>query len=343
MIQGTRELGAASAWRRQELRRHRVTAALLLGLLVAAAGALSAGAVTLGPIEVLAALVGAGEPLARVVVWELRLPRLAAALLAGWGLSLSGAALQVLLRNPLASPFTLGVAQGAALGAAVAIAVVGVSGGVVASGAAFVGALAVSAVVLGLARLRSMTPEALVLAGVALAAVASAGTMLVQYFADELAVASIVFWTFGDAGRAAWGDVGLLAAVVLPYTLWLGLHRWTLDAMGAGDQVAASLGVRVERLRTVGVALAALVAAVVVSRLGVIGFVGLVAPHAVRRLSGEAHSGVVPQGALAGALLLVVADTAARVVLSPVVLPVGILTALLGAPFFLLLLLGRGR
>ncbi|MBN2797904.1 MAG: iron ABC transporter permease [Deltaproteobacteria bacterium] len=342
MTQGTPGMKAAERWRRRARRHHWVSGGLAVVLLGAVLLGLGLGPVSLSWGQVLAALVGTGaDPVASAVVWELRLPRLLAALLAGWGLALSGASLQVMLRNPLASPFTLGVAQGAAFGAAAAITLVGQ--GVWVGVAAFAGALAVSGAVLLLARARAMTPEALILAGVALAAVANAGTMLIQYFADELAVASIVFWTFGDAGRASWGDVWLMLAAVVPFTAWLVFYRWTLDALGAGDQVAASLGVKVERLRALGVGLAALVAALVVARLGVIGFVGLVAPHAVRRLTGDAHATLIPQAALVGALLLVLADTAARTALSPVLLPVGILTALIGAPVFLALLGGRGR
>ncbi len=298
----------------------------------------------------------AADDAAAHVLWSIRLPRLLGVLLAGASLATAGVVMQTVLRNPLASPLTLGVSQGAALGATCAIVLLG-AGELHRFGpqaitvhepyrvvlAALAGGLGTAGLILALARLRAMRPESLVLAGVALGAFSSAATMLVQYFASEVQVAATLFWTFGDLGKAGWLEVSWMTALTLPLAALLTLAGWQFNALAWGEDSARSLGVAVPRLRLWALAAAAVLAAVATAFLGVIGFIGLIAPHLVRLLVGADHRALIPLSALAGAAVLLAADTLGRLVMAPVVLPVGAVTALLGAPLLLALLLRRAH
>jgi iron complex transport system permease protein len=328
------------------------------GLLLAAAVVVSVslGAARVPPIEVVRSLAGISES-ARfsIIVWNIRLPQALTAMVAGAGLAVAGAAMQSILRNPLGSPFTLGISHAAAFGAAFSVMLLGggvaTSGNVdavavtdplVTTGAAFACSIAAALVIIAVSRVRGATPEVMVLTGVALGALFTAGTMFLQYFADDVQLAAMVFWTFGDTARASWSELGMLAAVTAACSVYFVCNGWNYNAMDAGDETAKGLGVRVERVRLVGMLLASLLTAVVIAFLGIIGFVGLVVPHMVRRVIGSDHRYLLPATILSGALLLLVSDTAARLLLSPHVLPVSVLTAFMGAPVFLWLIL-RGR
>jgi iron complex transport system permease protein len=324
-----------------------------LALLVAAALlAVAVGPVSVPIRDVLAVLTGSGTATQRAIVWNIRLPRVLAAVLAGSGLAVAGAAMQAILRNPLGAPYTLGLSQAAAFGAALSIVVFGLGsgdagpfGGVapyLTTLAAFLAALVSTGIILLLVRYRRATPETMILTGVAIGSLFTAGMTLLQYFASDTEIAAIVFWTFGDVGRAAWVQVALMAAVVVPALAYFVYNGWNYDVMDAGTTTAKSLGVDVESLRVRGMAAASFVTAIVVAFVGIIGFVGLVAPHVVRMLIGGNERYQLPGSALVGGTLLVVADTAARTLVAPVVLPVGILTSFLGAPLFLYLVL-EGR
>ena len=327
-------------------------AGLVLALIFLALWALALGSYDLTPLGVVKVLLGGGQEAQQVVVWEIRLPRICAALVTGWALGLSGLASQTLLRNPLASPFTLGISQGAALGAAIAIVVLGAGsspeGGLPGSiylttALALAGALCATSVILLLAWLRRLGPAGIILAGVALASLALAGTTLVQYFASELQMAAVIFWTFGDVARSSWPEIGLLAGVTFGVSLYFMLQRWRLNALLAGDQAALGLGVDVVRLRLTGMLLATVLAALATAFHGVIAFLGLLAPHMGRRLVGNDHRLLVPITGLLGAGLMLVADSAGRLLLTGGSLPVGVLTSFLGAPLFLYLLLKEPR
>lgn len=339
--------------------RAKVLLGLGLGLatLVLALLALVQGSYDLGPWEALKSLWGAGQGTNAVVVVGIRLPRVAAAIVTGWMLGLSGLATQTLLRNPLASPFTLGISHGAAFGAAFAIVFLGVGAGSSSSPAGggsfftgtyavsfcgFLGAIAATVVILALARLKQMSSESLILAGVALSSLFVSGAILVQYFASETEIAAVVFWTFGDVARGSWREIALLAAAAVGVTFYFTLRRWDLNSLAAGEEVACGLGVSVERLRLAGMFLAALAAALATAVNGVIAFLGLLAPHIGRRLVGSDHRLLAPISGLVGALLLLLADTVGRVLLASGSLPVGVLTSFMGAPLFLYLLL-KGR
>jgi iron complex transport system permease protein len=183
-----------------------------------------------------------------------------------------------------------------------------------------------------------MSPEAIILAGVALSSLFVSGTILIQYFASEVEIATVVFWTFGDVARSTWREIGLLGIAALGITLYFVLYRWDLNALLAGEETAKSLGVEVEKIRILGMLIATVLAALVTCFHGVIAFLGLLAPHIGRRLIGPDHRLLIPYSCLLGALLLLLADTVGRVVVGSGTLPVGVLTSFMGAPLFLYLL-----
>jgi iron complex transport system permease protein len=326
---------------------------LLTGILLVMA--VSLGAVRIPAWDVVRAFFDLAEdPRFAVIIRNIRLPHALAAVLAGAGLAAAGAAMQSILRNPLGSPFTLGISQAGAFGAAFAVMLLGtgtmqstqvgavsIANPYLTTICAFIACMATSLVIIAIARLRGASPEVMVLSGVALGSLFSAGTMFLQYFADDVQLAAMVFWTFGDVGRAGWPEVWFMAVIVTAALAFFVINRWNYNAIDAGDETARGLGVRVELVRLTGMVVASLVTAVIVSFLGIIGFVGLVCPHIVRRIIGDDHRFLLLASALTGACLLLAADTAARLLLAPRVLPVSILTAFFGAPTFLYLLIRR--
>ncbi|MGQ9537213.1 MAG: FecCD family ABC transporter permease [Actinomycetota bacterium] len=338
-------------YRRFARRKSLVILLVALGSVALAITALGLGSADLSPLEVIRALLGRADATASHIVIHIRLLRVLAALLAGAALSLSGCVMQNLLVNPIASDYTLGISQGASFGAAVAIVALGagsaqsttvdavrISNPYVVTVFAFLGAILTTLVVLGMARARGMTPEAMILAGIAMGALFSAGTVIIQYFASDVQVASVVFWTFGNLGRASWKELAIIAGVTLPVGAFFVARRWSLNALATGDETARTLGVNVNRIRLAGMFLASLLAAVCVAFLGIIAFVGLVAPHLMRRVIGGDYRYLVPGSMVAGSLLLLASDTIGRIIIAPVVLPVGAITSLMGAPLFIHLL-----
>lgn len=280
-----------------------------------------------------------------LVVQNNRLPRICAALIAGAGLGLSGCILQAVLQNPLASASTLGVSQGATFGAAFAIVALGLGGGLQIGVplCSFLGSIAVAVLILGLSRFRQVSPESVVLAGVAISSMLSGATALIQYFADEVELATLIFWTFGDLGSANWNDLYIMAITVLVLAVYCILHRWDYNALLSGEETAVSLGIHIRRMTLVNMTLCCLVCSVIVSHVGLINFIGLVAPHLVRLVVGNNHVYLIPGSVLAGAALLLLGDLAARVILMPVILPIGAITSFLGGPLFLYLLFKGGK
>ncbi|MBT1279168.1 iron ABC transporter permease [Thermoanaerobacter sp. CM-CNRG TB177] len=322
---------------------------IALATLVLAIYAINAGSAGISTYDVIKALLGKGEKRFHIIVWNIRFPRILSAIVAGIGLSVAGCVTQSILRNPLASPFTLGISQGAAFGAAVAIIVFGAGSttnpdSVIVNNPylvvffAFLGSMGSTIVVLMLAKSFRVTPEAMVLAGVALGSLFSAVTMILQYFADDVKVASVVFWTFGDIGRASWKDLGIMSVVVGISLIYFMFNRWNYNALDSGEETAKGLGVDVERVRLLGMFVSSLIAAVITSFVGIIGFIGLVGPHIMRRLIGGDHRFLIPASSVMGGLILLASDTLGRTIISPVVLPVGAITSFLGAPIFLYVL-----
>ena len=280
-----------------------------------------------------------------LVVQNNRLPRIITAILAGGGLGLAGCILQAVLRNPLASSSTLGVSQGATFGAAFAIVVLGLGAndrfGIPLC--AFLGSITVALVILGLSRFRQVSPEGIVLAGVAISSMFTGATTLIQYFADEVQLSTLVFWTFGDLGSTGWEDIGSMAVVVAVLCIYCFLHRWDYNALLSGEETAISLGIHVKKLTLIGMTLCCLTSSVVVSHVGLISFIGLVAPHIVRMVVGNNHVYLIPGSILGGAALLLLGDLFARTAISPVILPIGAITSFLGGPLFLYLLFKGGK
>ncbi len=331
-------------------------AALTVLLCLLVVTAISVGSFPLPLTDMVKTLLGMEYGPERIVVWNLRMPRIIAAIVTGCALGLSGAVIQCLLRNPLASPFTLGISQGAAFGAAFSIVVLGT--GLIRQGVlteleavggfihgiyattlfAFLGSITATIIILILARLRKMSPEAIVLAGIALSSLFTSGTILIQYFATEKEIAQVVFWTFGDVSRSGWSEIGLLAAVTAATLIYFLLNRWNFNAIAAGEDAALSLGVEVQILRLAGMFAAALIAALATAFHGVIAFLGLLAPHIAQRLSGHDYRFLIPFSCIIGSLLLLAADIAGRLLVGSGALPVGVLTSFMGAPLFLYLL-----
>lgn len=300
----------------------------------------SVGPAGVGAAEVWDVLLGRGGDLDRAIVLSVRMPRVVTAVLTGAALGVSGALFQALLRNPLAEPYLLGVSSGAAVGAVVALVVGGEwLGAATLPVAALAGGLLAIAVVFRVARVADrLDTRVLILAGVVVAAFFSACVMLVLTFAPAEATRSALLWTMGSLDGASWTAAAALAAYAVPATLLAGGLARHLDALSLGEETAAILGTEVERIKRVAYFVASLLAAVSVSVAGVIGFVGLVVPHAVRILRGSGHRSLLPLSFLGGGALLVLADAVARTAAAPREIPVGVVTAFLGVPFFLVLL-----
>jgi len=314
--------------------------------------AISVGAVAIPPVDVLQTLLGFGSSIKwDRIIWNIRLPQALAAIIAGVGLAVAGVAMQSILRNPLASPFTLGISSAGAFGAAVSIILLGtgriqstvanpvsISNPYLTTIVAFLFCMLATAVILILSHVKGASPEVMILTGVALSSLFSAGVMFLQYFSSDTQLAAVVFWSFGDVGRATWDILPLMAVVVAGATLYFLFNRWNYNAIDAGDETAQGLGVDVARIRLVGMTVAALVSAVIVALLGVIGFIGLVCPHIMRRIVGDDHRFLIPGTAVCGAALLLASDTVARMIVAPYILPVAVITAFMGAPVFIYLL-----
>lgn len=291
-----------------------------------------------------------------IVIWNIRLPRILSALLVGGILGVSGAVMQTVLRNPLASPFTLGISSGAAFGAAMAIVFFG-GGQLQRTGAtgvmihhpyvvpffAFVFSLITVWMILLLVKFRNITPTAMILAGVAMSSFFQASTMLIQLFSEDVKVAAVIFWTFGDVGRTNWIEIVILGiGFLMIFSLFLSM-RWQFNAMLSGDETAKSLGIDPERLRVRSMVLASLITSLSVSFAGIIAFVGLIAPHLIRLFIGGDHRHLIPYSALAGSILLVLSDTFGRTIISPSIIPVGIITSFVGVPLLFYLLVKEQR
>ncbi|MDD3551631.1 iron chelate uptake ABC transporter family permease subunit [Methanothrix soehngenii] len=325
---------------------------LLLGTALLASMAVTLGSASLSIKEVYVAIMARFLPdyfestsYANTIVWGLRLDRILMGILSGMGLAIAGAAMQGILKNPLASEFTLGVSSAAGFGAALAI-VLGagfVGGEYLVIGNAFIFTLIASFTVYGLAKYKGITPETLILAGIAIMYLFSAMTSFLQYVGHAEQVQEVVFWMMGSLGKSSWEKAGIISAILAVCLPYLIIKSWDINALGAGDETAKSLGVNVERTRVISMVLVSLITASIICFTGTIGFVGLVAPHITRMVIGGDHRFLLPGSALVGALLLLGADTLARTILAPVILPVGIMTSFLGVPFFVYLFMKRRK
>ena len=311
---------------------------------------LLAGVSNMSIQECVDALFGNGTPAALRIIWNIRIPRVIAAIVAGAGLSMAGLVMQTTLNNSMASASTLGVSNAAVFGANLSI--IGFAGGFLSTGnnpdnylaganpfaagvLAFVFAVGSVLLNLALCRFRGFRSNVVVLCGIAIGSVWTAATTILQYYATDVGLSAAVVWSFGDLSRADYGTNLLMLAVVVAGGIFFGCNAWKFNAMLSGEAAAKTMGVNVERFRFWALLLSALITAVCVSVLGIVSFVGIICPHVVKRLLGQDHRVSILASCLSGSLLLLLADTAARLVGSGSALPVGAVTALLGAPFFL--------
>ncbi|TCR62459.1 iron ABC transporter permease [Bosea sp. BK604] len=336
---------ASADYRQRNARRVKLIVLGLAALVFAVALDVSIGPGNLALSDVLRALADPSgvEPRLSVIVWDLRLPIALMALTVGAMLGLSGAGMQTILSNPLADPFTLGVSAAATVGASVAIvfgwSIIPGAGVFIVTANAFVFALSASLVLFFMTKLRGVSAETMILVGIALLFTCNAITALLQYRSNEVQLTQIVFWTLGSLARATWGKVeiaAVLIAVALPFFLMRG---WALTALRLGDERAESLGVRVDRLRLEILVATSLLAAVSVSFVGGIGFIGLVGPHIARLLVGEDQRFFLPVATIASATLLSLASSVSKAINPGVIYPIGIITALIGVPFFISLVM----
>jgi len=300
------------------------------------------GAYYISIADIINAITGKSENNIRIILFNIRIPRILAAVISGWGLAAAGVAIQALLKNPLGSPSTLGISQGAAFGVSLAISIFGTQNlksayytGIF----AFIGALGTIFIIMALAKIKKLSYEAIILAGIALSSLFNSGTILIRYFADETELAASVFWTFGDVARSNIKETGILTIITVIASFWLFFNRWNFNAISAGEETAKGLGVSVEKIRFIGMITAAFLAASITAFHGVISFLGLLSPHIAKTLTGEDYRLLIPFSCIIGSLLLLGADTLGRLVIVSGALPVGVLTSFMGAPLFLYLLI----
>lgn len=330
------------------LRRRIVILAALVVLVVAALVAdLVTGPSALGVGDALRGLFLPGDldrP-ARVIIWSVRLPQALLAVAVGAALSLAGAEMQTILDNPLASPFTLGVSSAASFGAALAIVLgvgaAGIDGDWLISANAFVFAFGSVLLLQALARLRGTGTETLILFGIALVFTFNALVALIQFVATQEALQQLVFWSMGSLARGNWTRLAILALVLLVSAPTALAAAWKMTALRLGEDRARSFGINVGRLRFVSLLRVSLLAATSVAFVGTIGFVGLVGPHVARLLVGEDHRFFLPASMATGAAIMSLASVASKTIVPGAVMPVGIVTALIGVPFFVALILLR--
>jgi len=339
----------AFAYRGLVTRRVFILALLACLLILSVAVDVSLGPARYSVADVLRTLVSPtdADVQMRVVVWDIRMPMAMLAVTVGASLSLAGAQMQTILANPLASPFTLGLSAAASFGAALAM-VLGVALFPAAISLmvpinAFLMAMAAALLIFGLSTLRGVTVETIILLGIALVFSFNAALALLQYFASEQALSAVVFWTMGSLTKATWGKVAVTAVVLALCVPLFARRAWALTAIRLGEARAAAMGVPVRRLRLEALFLVSLLAAVPVSFVGTIGFIGIVGPHVARLLLGEDQRFFLPGAMLAGALILSATSVLSKALLPGAVLPIGIITALVGVPFFAALILTKGR
>ena len=342
-----------------EKRRKRNTAviiAMLVAVIALGIACLFVGSSNMSFGDALDALLGGGSDAQSRIIWKIRLPRVLAAIIAGAGLSVAGLVMQTTLNNAMASPSTLGVSNAAVFGANLSI--IAFAGGFLSTGnnmqnfdvgadpyatsvLAFVFSTASILLILGLCTVRSFSPNVVVLSGMAIGSVWTAATTILQFYATDVGLSAAVVWSFGDLGRATYHTDAIMAVVVAAGFIFFMLMAWKYNALLSGEATAKTMGVNVEGLRFVSLLLASVITAACVSFLGIIGFVGVICPHVTKRLLGQDHRVTIPVSCLMGSLLLLLADTASRSLGSGSALPVGAITSLLGAPFFIAIIFGR--
>ena len=334
------------AYRRLVTRKRLILAGLVLLLLCSVLLDLALGPASYSLGEVVGALISpdSASPQVRVVMWDIRLPVALMAVAVGAALSLAGAQMQTILNNPLASPFTLGISAaasfGAALGLAFGVALFPLAAQFMVPLNAFIMAMLSALLIHFLSMRRGVTAETIVLLGIALVFTFNALLALVQFFATEQAVAAVVFWTMGSLTKATWPKLGVICVVILITLPIFAKRAWALTALRLGDDKAASFGINVRSLRFQTLIMVSLLASFPVAFVGTIGFIGLVGPHIARMLIGEDQRFFLPASLLTGALILSASSVVSKTLIPGAIFPIGVVTSLIGVPFFISLILG---
>jgi len=341
---------------RKNRRNSVVIAAMLICVLTLSIGCLFVGSSNMSVSDALDALMGRGSAANVRIIWKIRVPRVLAAIIAGAGLSVSGLIMQTTLNNSMASPSTLGVSNAAVFGANLSIIVF--AGGFLSTGnnlnsfdvganpyatslMAFLFSTLSILLILGLCTIRSFSPNVVVLSGMAIGSIWTAATTILQFYATDVGLSAAVIWNFGDLGRATYRTDGIMVFVVSLGVFFFNRNAWRFNALLSGEATAKTMGVHVESLRFFAMLLASVITAVCVSFLGIIGFVGIICPHVTKKLLGQDHRVTIPVACMSGSLLLLLADTLSRSMGSGSALPVGAITSLLGAPFFIMIIFSR--
>ena len=329
---------------------------MVIAMIVTAVACLFVGSSNMSVQDGLKALLHKGTNAQNRIIWNIRIPRVLAAIIAGAGLSVAGLIMQTTLNNGMASPSTLGVSNAAVFGANLSI--IAFAGGFLSTGnnlsgfdvganpfatssLAFVFAVLSILLILGLCTIRSFSPNVVVLAGMAIGAVWTAATTILQFYATDVGLSAAVIWSFGDLGRATYQTNIIMAVAVVVGIVFFIVMSWKYNTLLSGEATARTMGVNVELLRFVSLLLASVITAACVSFLGVIGFVGIICPHVTKKILGQDHRVTIPVSCLSGSLLLLLADTLSRSMGSGSALPVGAITSLLGAPFFIAIIFSR--
>jgi len=352
----TNKLSSAEEILSEEKRKSKriifLSLALLLLIILAAVYSLFVGAAELNFNDLIKVVFQGNRGMIYNILWNIRLPAILTALISGMGLALAGAVMQSILKNPLASPFTLGISHAAAFGAAFAIVVVDISsipilsfldGLYLPAISAFLFSQLAVIIVLMISVKKQASRESIVLAGIALSSLFTAGTTALEFFADDLELASVIYWTFGDPGRTNWNQFFIILFTLIITLVYFIYHGWSYGVLNTGDELASSLGVDSKKLRLFAMTAASILTSVIISFVGVIGFIGLVTPHIIKKIAAGNQRQFFLNSALAGGLILIIADNLARTAFRPVVLPVGVLTAFIGAPLFIYLIIKGGQ
>ena len=342
-----------------EKRNRRNTAiiiAMLVAVILVGIACLFVGSSNMSFSDAMDALLGGGSDAQSRIIWKIRVPRVLAAIIAGAGLAVAGLIMQTTLGNAMASPSTLGVSNAAVFGANLSI--IAFAGGFLSTGnnlqsfdvganpyatsvLAFVFSTLSVLLILGLCTVRSFSPNVVVLSGMAIGSVWTAATTILQFYATDVGLSAAVIWSFGDLGRATYRTDAIMAVVVLIGFCFFLLMAWKYNALLSGEATAKTMGINVEGLRFASLLIASVITAACVSFLGIIGFVGIICPHVTKKLLGQDHRVAIPVSCLMGSLLLLLADTMSRSLGSGSALPVGAITSLLGAPFFIAIIFSR--
>ena len=354
MLNTSEDAGIAEEYRHFSAKKIVFLAALAVTLVVLCIFTIRLGSTGLTYRDIIHYLFHPDDSWNSTVIWEIRMPGIVAALLAGSALGIAGSVMQGILRNPMASPFTLGLSNASAFGAALAIMFLG-AGTVIRSSStfltidqpllvtlfAFIFAMISIGVILLLMKAINTSPETIVLAGLAVSAIFSALLAFMQYIADDVVLSLIVFWQFGSLDKATWDNLKVIFVVLAVIAVYFYAKRWDYNAMEAGEDVAKGLGVKVQRNMIIGLVASAMLTAIVVSFMGVIGFIGLIGPHMIKRVIGNDFRYLLPGSMLMGSLVLLLSYVVGSYAFS-MSIPVGIITSAIGGPMFIYILI-RGH